>query len=94
MRPGLVALAAAAATAGACLTAAPAGAATYPAGFEERTIVSGLDQPVSMAWAPDGRLVRNGPHRLRAVARDAAGNANISAVVRFRVRNERGRLGR
>jgi Bacterial Ig domain len=48
--------------------------------------------PFRLRW--DTRTVRNGPHRLTAVARDAAGNANISAVVRFRVRNERGRLGR
>ena len=35
---------------------ATAGAATYPAGFEERTIVSGLNLPTGIAWAPDGRM--------------------------------------
>jgi glucose/arabinose dehydrogenase len=35
---------------------ATAGAASYPTGFEERTIVSGLTQPTGMAWAPDGRM--------------------------------------
>jgi hypothetical protein len=64
MRPGLVALAAAAATAAACLPATDADAATYPPGFEERTIVGGLDQPVSMAWAPDG-LSRGALHDRR-----------------------------
>jgi glucose/arabinose dehydrogenase len=31
-------------------------AATLPTGFEERTVVSGLAQPTSIAWAPDGRM--------------------------------------
>ena len=35
---------------------ATAGAATYPAGFEERTIVAGLNLPTGIAWAPDGRM--------------------------------------
>jgi glucose/arabinose dehydrogenase len=38
------------------LLAAPAAhAATYPAGFEGRTIVSGLNQPTAVAFAPNGR---------------------------------------
>src|SRR5918999_5820615 len=41
----------------AALAAAPAGAATYPAGFEERTMVSGLTGPVGVAWTPDGRML-------------------------------------
>jgi glucose/arabinose dehydrogenase len=36
--------------------AVPATAATYPAGFEEREIVAGLDRPMAAAWAPDGRM--------------------------------------
>ena len=35
--------------------AAPAGAATYPAGFEERVVASGMTQPVAVDWAPDGQ---------------------------------------
>jgi glucose/arabinose dehydrogenase len=31
-------------------------AATLPTGFEERTVASGLSQPTSIAWAPDGRM--------------------------------------
>ena len=33
-----------------------ASGATYPSGFEERSIVAGLAQPTSVAWAPDGRM--------------------------------------
>ena len=37
--------------------AASAQAASYPAGFEERTIASGLTGPVGVAWTPDGRML-------------------------------------
>ena len=95
MRPGLVALAAAGATAAACLTAAPAGAATYPAGFEERTIVGGLDQPVSMAWAPDGRLfIIEKPGRLKVVAPGATQATTILNISgRVNSFHDRGLLG-
>jgi glucose/arabinose dehydrogenase len=32
-------------------------AATLPAGFEERNVVSGLTGPVGVAWTPDGRMI-------------------------------------
>jgi glucose/arabinose dehydrogenase len=49
----LVALAVTAAT----ITFAPsAEAATYLSGFEEQTIASGLTRPMTVAWAPDGRM--------------------------------------
>ena len=32
-------------------------AATYPTGFEERTIAGGLTGPVGTAWTPDGRML-------------------------------------
>jgi glucose/arabinose dehydrogenase len=51
--PKLTALAAVAA---AIACPAAADAATYPAGFEEQTIVSGLTRPTTVAWAPDGRM--------------------------------------
>ena len=38
-----------------CLGGA-AQAATYPSGFEERTVVSGLTGPTAIAYAPDGRM--------------------------------------
>ena len=41
----------------AAILAVPAQAATYPAGFEERTIASGLTGPVGVAWTPDGRML-------------------------------------
>jgi glucose/arabinose dehydrogenase len=31
-------------------------AATYPAGFEEETLVDGLTRPTAVDWAPDGRM--------------------------------------
>src|SRR2546426_12444042 len=36
--------------------AGSAWAATLPTGFEERTVASGLSQPTSIAFAPDGRM--------------------------------------
>ena len=39
------------------LVAVPAGAATYPSGFEERTVAGGLTGPVGVAWTPDGRML-------------------------------------
>ena len=49
--------AAAALTVAAFLAAtAPAKAVTYPTGFEERTVASGLSSPVATAWVPDGRM--------------------------------------
>ena len=51
----LAALALIAATA--LISASQAGAATYPAGFEERTVASGLTGPVGAAWTPDGRML-------------------------------------
>jgi glucose/arabinose dehydrogenase/PKD repeat protein len=47
----------------------PAAAATYPAGFQEVTLVPGLSAPSGVAWTPDGRMLiieREG--RLRVVA--------------------------
>jgi glucose/arabinose dehydrogenase len=43
--------------ASALISASPVGAATYPAGFEERTVASGLTGPVAVAWTPDGRML-------------------------------------
>jgi glucose/arabinose dehydrogenase len=38
------------------LAPAAAAAVTVPRGFEVRPLASGLDQPVQVAWAPDGRM--------------------------------------
>lgn len=94
MRIALAAVAAASILA-ALLSAAPAGAATYPSGFEERTIVGGLDEPVSMAWAPDGRLfIIEKPGRLK-VAGPGASQATTILDITDDVNNfnDRGLLG-
>ena len=41
----------------AAIFAASAQAASYPSGFEERTIAPGLTGPVGVAWTPDGRML-------------------------------------
>ena len=62
-----------------------AGAATYPAGFEEAVLVSGLTRPTAVAWAPDGRtFVIEKDGNLKVVApgaldRDARRGATRSA---------------
>jgi glucose/arabinose dehydrogenase/PKD repeat protein len=46
-------------------------AATLPAGFEERTIASGLNYPTTAAYAPDGRIfIAEQPGRVRVVLAD------------------------
>ena len=66
MQRWLLALAAAGAVM--ALAAVPTHAASYPSGFEERTVVGGLSDPMSMAWAPDGRMfVIEKPGRLKVV---------------------------
>jgi glucose/arabinose dehydrogenase/PKD repeat protein len=51
-----ICVAAALAIAAVMAITAPARATTYPAGFEERTVASGLTQPTTVAWVPDGRM--------------------------------------
>jgi glucose/arabinose dehydrogenase/PKD repeat protein len=79
----------------AALPAASAGAATYPAGFEERTLVSGLTGPVGVAWTPDGRmLVIEKAGRLK-IAGSGAGAATTALDITGRVNSywDRGLLG-
>jgi glucose/arabinose dehydrogenase/PKD repeat protein len=79
----------------AALSAAPAGAATYPAGFEERTLVSGLTGPVGVAWTPDGRmLVIEKAGRVK-IAGPGAGTATTVLDISGRVNSywDRGLLG-
>src|SRR4051812_14151057 len=65
----------------ACLAwAVPAGATTLPFGFEEQTMVSGLDQPTAVAWTPDGRmLIAEKPGLVRVV--DAAGQLQSAPLL-------------
>jgi glucose/arabinose dehydrogenase len=56
------------------------GATNLPAGFEEETLATGLDQPSMVAWAPDGRMfVAETPGRVRVV--DAAGQLLAAPVI-------------
>ena len=66
------------------IVAPEAGAATYPTGFEEQTIVSGLSRPTTVAWAPDGRMFvaeKNGA--LKVVA---AGGSTAALVAEYATR--------
>jgi len=67
-----------------CLGGAAQGA-TYPSGFEERTVVSGLTGPTAIAYAPDGRMfVIEKEGRLKVVppgGSTATTVADISSVV-------------
>lgn len=66
-----------------------------PPGFVHEEMVTGLDQPVAMAFAPDGRLFvcERTTGRVRVI--DAAGVLSPSAVTRLQVATsgERGLLG-
>src|SRR5687767_5554464 len=86
---------AAAALIAAVPSVSPAGAATYPSDFEERPIVSGLEQPVSMAWAPDGRLfIIEKPGRLKVLAPGATAATTILDISsRVNDHHDRGLLG-
>ena len=94
MRLGLLALVAGSMLA-ALVCAAPAGAGGYTSGFEERTIVGGLDEPVSMSWAPDGRLfIIEKPGRLKVAAPGATQATTILDISdEVNNYNDRGLLG-
>jgi glucose/arabinose dehydrogenase len=65
--------------------AGTASAATYPASFEERTIVSGLTMPTAVDWTPDGRVViveKGGKMKVAASAATTASTVlDLSAQV-------------
>ena len=77
----------------ACLWALPALA--LPPGFAHEEVVSGLDQPVAMAFAPDGQLFicERTTGRIRLVT--AEGELRADAITRLQVSTsgERGLLG-
>jgi PKD repeat protein len=55
-------------------------ATTLPFGFEESTMVSGLDQPTAVAWTPDGRmLIAEKPGLVRVV--NAAGQLQSAPLL-------------
>ena len=72
-----------------------ASAATYPAGFQEESLVTGLTQPMAVDWTPDGRtLVLEKPGLLKVAA---PGSKTAATVFDFRDRvnsnHDRGALG-
>jgi glucose/arabinose dehydrogenase len=70
--------------------------ATVPRGFVDELVVSGLDQPVGMAFLPDGRLLVVEQHRarIRLIVHDAIAPVDPVAVVPDVVGgDERGLLG-
>ena len=88
-------LALAAACAATVLAASPSHAASYPSGFEERTLVAGLSDPMSMAWAPDGRMfIIEKPGRLKMVPPGGSTATTILDIsARVNHANDRGLLG-
>jgi PKD repeat protein/glucose/arabinose dehydrogenase len=61
-------------------SAGTAGAISLPAGFEEETLATGLDQPSMVSWAPDGRMfVAERSGRVRVVT--AAGQLLATPVI-------------
>jgi glucose/arabinose dehydrogenase len=80
----------------ATVTCAPsAGAVTYPAGFEDTPIATGLTRPTEAAWAPDGRLfVAEKDGALKVVP---AGASTATTVADYSARvnsaSDRGLLG-
>ena len=82
--------------AAALCTFPPAGyAAQYPPGFEERTVVDGLNQPVAVAWTPDRRLLvaeQPGVVRLAEPGAPVAGTA-LDISDRVNSGGQRGLLG-
>ncbi len=62
------------------LAVAPAGAINLPAGFQEQTLATGLDQPSAVTWAPDGRtFVAERPGRVRVI--DSSGHLLPTPVI-------------
>jgi glucose/arabinose dehydrogenase len=70
-------------------------AATYPAGFEEQTIVGGLTRPTTVAWAPDGRMFIVEKDGLLKVVAPGASTATVLANHSTRVNDydDRGMVG-
>ena len=74
--------------------AAPANAATYPAGFEEAPIVEGLTRPTQAIWAPDGRMfVAEQDGVLKAVNPDGSTEEMLDISDRVNSAGDRGLLG-
>ncbi|HYN92714.1 MAG TPA: SMP-30/gluconolactonase/LRE family protein [Pilimelia sp.] len=80
----------------ALVTAAPASAATLPTGFSEQVVLRGLDQPMNIEFAPDGRVfVAEKAGRIKVFDSLADPTATVFADLRTNVLNvhDRGLLG-
>src|SRR5688572_19281271 len=78
----------------ACISSAAA--ATLPANFEERTVVSGLTAPTAVAWAPDGRMFvaqKGGKVRVVTAAGNLVSTPLIDISSRVHTSGDRGLLG-
>jgi glucose/arabinose dehydrogenase len=75
--------------------AMPAAAATYPPGFGERVMVSGLTRPMDVAWAPDGRMFVIQKDGQLLVVPPGSSRARVVADLSYQVNGqlERGLLG-
>ena len=77
-------------------TATPASAATLPTGFSEQTVLTGLDQPMNIEFAPDGRVfVAEKAGRIKVFDNLADTTPTVFADLRTNVLNlhDRGLLG-
>src|SRR5918997_693212 len=73
-----------------------AGAAVLPAGFREQTVLTGLNQPMNIEFAPDGRIfVAEKAGRIKVFDSIADTTATIFADLSANVhnQNDRGLLG-
>lgn len=72
-------------------------AATYPTGFQEETLISGLSQPMAVDWTPDGRRIVIEKSGIVKVAAPGATTATPIAGLDLRARvnsnHDRGLLG-
>src|SRR4051812_43594298 len=91
----LVAALVAATALAAALASTASAAATYPASFEERTMIGNLTMPTAVDWTPDGRtLVVEKSGKLKVAA---SGSTTASTVLdissQVNDNNDRGMLG-
>jgi PKD repeat protein/glucose/arabinose dehydrogenase len=72
-----------------------AGAATFPSGFQERTVATGLSQPTDVTWAPDGRAFMAEKGGRLKVVNPGASTATTVLDISGRVldQHDRGLLG-
>src|SRR5215207_5251958 len=78
------------------ISPAPAEATVLPSGFREQTVLSGLDQPMNVEFAPDGRIfVAEKAGRIKVFDSIADTTPTLFADLSVNVhnQNDRGLLG-